>query len=277
MLTNEELTAIKNLKAICENKERYELKLNFDMLETRKGDVQEDYFHYEDGKLVGFLGSYGFGDKAEICGMVHPDFRRKGIFSMLFKACVKDLNDRQIETILLNAPADSSSAKNYLKNLPCTYYMTEYQMKWQTTEMNVDPTVVVRPSLSDEDFEAEVQLDIQAFGFKEEEARHYNEILRENRQEQRLIIAVDGKTAGKMRVAEVNNEAWIYGFAIFPALQGKGIGRKALSSIVTNLNQKGLSIYLEVEAKNHHALKLYEACGFRSYHAQDYYKYHLTN
>lgn len=277
MLTKEQLLAIKDLKAICESKEKYELKLNFDMLESRKGDFQEDYFHYEDGQLVGFLGSYGFGNKVEICGMVHPDFRRKGVFSMLFEACVKDLNDRNIESLLLNAPADSASAKSFLKSIPCTYYMTEYQMKWQAIEMNVDPTVIIRPSLSHEDFEAEVQLDIQAFGFKEEEARHYNEILRENSQEQRFIITVDGETAGKMRVAEANNEAWIYGFAIFPALQGNGIGRKALSCIVNNMNQKGLSIYLEVEAKNHHALRLYEACGFRSYHSQDYYDYHLTN
>jgi ribosomal protein S18 acetylase RimI-like enzyme len=37
--------------------------------------------------------------------------------------------------------------------------------------------------------------------------------------------------------------------------------------------QKGLPVFLEVEAENAHALKLYEVCGFKSYHSQDYYQY----
>ena len=88
-----------------------------------------------------------------------------------------------------------------------------------------------------------------------------------------MIIEAEGKTAEKMRVSELNGEAWIYGFAIFPELQGKGNGRKALSKVVKMEQQKGLPIFLEVEAKNTHALKLYESCGFRSYHSQDYYRY----
>ncbi|MFS0658872.1 hypothetical protein AB1L07_08555 [Niallia alba] len=38
---------------------------------------------------------------------------------------------------------------------------------------------------------------------------------------------------------------------------------------------KGLPIFLEVEAKNARALKLYESCGFKSYHAQDYYEFNM--
>jgi hypothetical protein len=48
------------------------------MLENRAGNEQENFFHYEDGKLAGFLGSYGFGNKVELCEMVHPDKRRVG-------------------------------------------------------------------------------------------------------------------------------------------------------------------------------------------------------
>jgi ribosomal protein S18 acetylase RimI-like enzyme len=76
-----------------------------------------------------------------------------------------------------------------------------------------------------------------------------------------------------MRVAESNGEAWIHGFVVFPELQGKGIGRKALSKVVKMEDRKGLSVFIEVEAKNAHALKLYESCGFRSYLSQDYYTY----
>jgi ribosomal protein S18 acetylase RimI-like enzyme len=51
-------------------------------------------------------------------------------------------------------------------------------------------------------------------------------------------------------------------------LKGKGIERR----VVKMEYHKGLSVFLEVEAKNAHALNLNESCGFRSYHSQGYYK-----
>ncbi|MDR6123564.1 ribosomal protein S18 acetylase RimI-like enzyme [Bacillus sp. SLBN-46] len=273
MLTQEELASIKELQEICEKDGGFQLKLNYDMLKNRSGQVKEDFLHYEDDQLVGFLGSYDFGNKVELCGMVHPDYRRRGIFTRLLEKGIEEAKRRNIKKILLNAPSNSLSAKNFLTAIPCTFYVAEYQMKWHNVELSEDPSVTLRPSTTTEDFEAEIQLEVSAFGFNEDEARRFNQQIRENSRDQNFIIEADGKTAGKIRVDEANGEAWIYGFAVFPELQGKGIGRKALTKVVKTENQKGLSVFLEVEAKNAHALKLYESCGFRSYHSQDYYKY----
>ena len=273
MLTSEELMEIKALQEVCEQEGGFQLKLNFDMLKNRVGKKKEDFFHYEDGNLVGFLGYYGFGDKIELCGMVHPDYRRKGIFSRLLAMGLDEARKRYPE-ILLNAPTDSQAAKEFLKTIPCTFALAEYQMKWQETELFEDPKVTLRLSVSEEDREAEIQLDVLGFGENEQAAREFNEVIRKTSRDQHLLIEVEGKTAGKMRVSESDGEAWIYGFAVFPALQGQGIGRNALSKVVKMAHQKGLPIFLEVEAKNAHALGLYESCGFRSYHSQDYYKYH---
>ncbi|MFJ5717374.1 GNAT family N-acetyltransferase [Neobacillus sp. NPDC093127] len=273
MLTKVELNEIKALQQVCENEGGFELKLNFEMLENREENKTEDFFHYEDGRLVGFLGSYGFGNKVELCGMVHPEYRRRGIFSRLLEMGLEEAKNQNIETILLNAPTDSKTAKEFLKTIPCTFSVAEYQMKWQKTELTEDPAITLRPSISTDDREAEIQLEVSGFGFSEEEAREYHQTIRDNSGDQRFIIEANRKTAGKMRVSETNGEAWIYGFAIFPELRGKGIGRKALSKVVKMADQKGLPIFLEVEAKNAHALGLYESCGFRSYHSQDYYEY----
>lgn len=273
MLTAKEIQDIKDLQKACEMEGSFQLKLNFDMLENRSADKKEDFFHYEEGKLVGFLGLYNFGKKVEICGMVHPEYRRRGIFSRLFESGLNEVKIQGSTTILLNAPADSHSAKEFLKNIPCTFTVTEYQMKWQETELTENPTVTVRPSTSKEDWEAEVQLDVQCFGFQENETRQYMETIKDSKYDQRLIIEANGQTAGKIRVSEMDGEAWIFGFAIFPNLQGKGIGRKALARVVKMEHQKGFPVFLEVEAKNANALGLYESCGFRSYHSQDYYLY----
>jgi ribosomal protein S18 acetylase RimI-like enzyme len=273
MLTRVQLNEIKALQEVCENEGGFQLKLNFEMLENREENKTEDFFHYEEDRLVGFLGSYGFGNKVELCGMVHPEYRRRGIFSKLLEMGLEEAKNQNIETILLNAPTDSQTAKEFLKTIPCKFSVAEYQMKWQKTELTEDPAITLRPSISTDDREAEIQLEVSGFGFSEEEAREYHQMMRENSDDQRFIIEENGKAAGKMRVSEKNGEAWIYGFAIFPELRGKGIGRKALSNVVKMANQKGLSIFLEVEAKNAHALGLYESCGFRSYHSQDYYEY----
>jgi len=272
MLTKKVLHEIKALQEICEKEGGILLKLNFDMLENRSENSKEDFFQYEDGKLVGFLGSYHFGDKVEICGMVHPNYRRRGIFTRLLEIGLDEAKKHN-NTILLNAPTNSQSAKEFLKTIPCSFSIAEYQMKWHSTELLMDEAVTLRPSISNEDWEAEIQLDVLGFGMEESEAREFNESNRESQRDQRFIIESEGRIAGKIRVSESEGEAWIYSFVVYPQLQGKGIGRKALSKVVKMEGQKGLSIFLEVEAKNAHALGLYESCGFRSYHSQDYYEY----
>ncbi|MEH7245936.1 GNAT family N-acetyltransferase [Neobacillus niacini] len=272
MLSKKEINDIKMLQEICEKDGSLQLKLNFDMLETRSDNHKEDFFHYEGGKLAGFLGSYYFGNKVEICGMVHPGYRRRGIFTKLLDLALEEAKKREVRTVLLNAPTESQSAKEFLRNIPCSLTMVEHQMKWHKIELIDDSTIIVRPSFSEEDLEAEIQLDVLCFGLNEKEARQYKLETKDLKTDRRLIIETGGKIAGKMRLSEMNGESWIYGFAIFPELQGKGIGRKALSKVVNIENEKGLSIFLEVEAVNSLALKLYESCGFRSYHSQDYYK-----
>lgn len=273
MLTQQQLVEIKQLQEECEQEESFQLKLNFDMLENRSKDKQEDFLHYEEGKLAAFLGSYYFGNKVELCGMVHPKFRRKGIFSRLLALSLEEVQKQNVEKILLNAPTESASAKEFLKTISCTFEVAEYQMKWHRTDLVVDDTVTIRPAVSEEDDTAEIQLDKLGFGMNEQQAQEMQAWTKENSSDQRLIIEAEGRICGKMRVSELNEEAWIYGFAIYPELRGKGIGRRALAQVVKMENQKGLPIFLEVEAKNAHALGLYESCGFKTYHSQDYYKY----
>lgn len=268
LLTSKQLVDIKELQQACEKGETFQLKLNWDMLQTRPENEVHDFFHYEDGKLVGFAGLYGFGNKVELCGMVHPDYRRKGIFTQLFNIAEKAILERRYKQILLNAPSKSESAKGFLETISCSYSFSEHQMKWHEQELAKQEDVSLRPSTSD-DLETEIQLDVQCFGYEEDDAREYNEQIR--LVDQYSIIEWEGKSVGKMRISHTDGEAWIYGFAVLPEYQGRGIGRKALTNVVLEQHQNGFPIFLEVEAKNANALKLYEACGFRAYHSQDYY------
>lgn len=269
MLTIKQLYDIKELQKVCEAFEPFQLKLNWDMLETRPENEVHEFFHYEGEQLIGFLGLYGFGNKEELCGMVHPDYRRRGIFKELFMKAEKLIEEKQYKLVLLNAPSNSESAKLYLHTIPCSYSFSEYQMKWEEKELDQQEDVSLRPSTSD-DHELEIQLDVHCFGFEEGDAREYND--RILHVDDHFIIEAGGHSVGKMRIAHTNGEAWIYGFAILPEYQGKGIGRKALTNVVLEEHQKGYPIFLEVEAKNANALRLYQSCGFHAYHSQDYYQ-----
>jgi ribosomal protein S18 acetylase RimI-like enzyme len=271
LLTIKQLYDIKELQKACEAFEPIQLKLNWDMLETRPENEVHDFFHYEGEQLIGFLGLYGFGNKVELCGMVHPDYRKRGIFKELFMRAEKLIEEKRYKVILLNAPSDSESAKLFLHTIPCSYSFSEYQMKWEKKELDRQEEVKLRIATTS-DRELEIRLDVECFGFEEGDAREYND--RILHVDDHFIIEADGRSVGKMRIAHTDGEAWIYGFAILPEYQGKGIGRKALTNVVLEEQQKGYPIFLEVEAKNANALRLYQSCGFHAYHSQDYYLKH---
>jgi len=270
VLSFKQLEDIKTLQLICEEKDGIQLKLNWDLLEHRAKDENNDFLYYKDDQLVGFLGLYAFGNKVEVCGMVHPNERRHGIFRHLLNKALDEC--REVNLILLNAPADSSSAKEFLRTVPCEYYTTEYQMQWFETELIRDSKVVIRHA-EDRDDEDQIQLDVDCFGFTREEASEFHQRLKNEGIHHFYMIEYGGKTVGKIRVYHERTDAWIYSFAVFPEMQGQGIGRKALSHVVLNEKEKGYRVFLEVEVKNTNALKLYESCGFKTIHAQDYYRY----
>ncbi|WP_375346366.1 GNAT family N-acetyltransferase [Priestia megaterium] len=276
MLEQHVLEDIKKLQSICEQEEHIELKLNFDMLRSRKQNEVNDFFHYEDNQLVGFIGLYGFGNTVEICGMVAPSYRRKRIFSKLFSQALHICKKHGYTEILLNAPGDSVSGREFLKQIPCSFTFSEYQMKWTKKELEDDnPFVTLRPSQSDTDMKMEMQVDVECFGMSLTEAAAYYEQTKTKEQQNHFIVEYNSQAVGKLRLSYNKSEAWIYGFGILPSYQKLGIGKAALKQVVLKQLRLGYDIFLEVEAKNKRALQLYETCGFNSYHVQDYYVYSL--
>lgn len=276
MLSQKQLNDIRKLQHECEMNAPFQLKLNWEMLQSRNSNENYDFLHYINNELVGFLGLYGFGTKIEVCGMVKSKYRRQGIFTKLFKDALQVIDEGNFEEILLNSPSNSLSGKAFMNNQQCKYIMTEHQMKYDSNKKHLydysveNRALVLRPSVLD-DFNTEVRLSVSCFGFKEEEARQYNKRIKKDKTQQFYMIDYRGLPIGMIRVAHHNDEAWIFGFSISPEHQGNGYGREALLTIIKQEHEKGYPLFLEVETKNMYALKLYEDCGFRSYQSQDYY------
>lgn len=271
MLNEQQLMAIRILQERCEKKEGIQLKLNWEMLKARE-NRKMDFFHYEGSMLIGFLAVYGFGNKYEICGMVHPEKRRKGIFTSLFHEALQVIPDSAKE-ILINAPAKSQSAKQWLQTKACDYSFSEYQMKWESSPFELPKKRVQLRESTAADTETKIQLDVTGFGFDQAEAREINQRQAKVANRVAYMIEANQETIGKIEVQRDENESYICGFAVFPKFQGKGYGRNALIQTVLAEEKSDSVILLEVAAENKHALKLYEDCGFRSYEVQDYYQF----
>lgn len=272
MLNKQQLIDIKSLQDICEKEEEIQLKLNWEMLKARNGDKQTDLFHYEGSRLTGFLAIYQFGNKYEVCGMVNPKSRRKGIFTALFNDALQVIPENA-NVILINLPAKSQSAKHWLQTKTCEYSFSEYQMKWEPIPLELPEKLVQLRESTEADTETRIQLDITGFEFDEAEARDINQHQAKIDNRISYMIEVDQEPIGKIEVQRDEEESYICGFSVFPKLQGKGFGRSALIQTVLAENKSERTILLEVAAENKHALKLYEDCGFRSYEIQDYYQF----
>ena len=274
MLTTKQLQDIENLQKECEAHDHIQLKLNWEMLTSRDSD-QLDFLHYENDELVAFLGLYPFGSTVEVCGMVKPSERRKKHFFTMFQQAMLISKQKAFKKILLNAPASSLEAKAFLVKHGAIYGFSEHQMHWQEKPLAEVNGVSIRKA-NIEDLDMRVRLSVEGFDLTEEDARSMESRANEERDTDMLMIEVHDETVGKIRVTRENGEAWIYGFSILPAYQGKGIGRKVLTKIVKEQTELGHSVHLEVETKNAHALCLYESIGFKIVHAQDYYTYKLV-
>jgi ribosomal protein S18 acetylase RimI-like enzyme len=273
MLTKMELNEIKSLQELCEKHDKIKLKLNWDMLEQRSSR-NDDYFYHKE-KMIGYLALYGFGDKYEICGMVHPLYRGQGIFTGLLNEGIKSLRARHASSLLINVPGTSHSGKTFASSINAQYDFTEYEMKWDPESQLPTSEKVMTREMKEADIPYSIKLDIECFGQSRSDAEAMlKQSMKESGQKSLMIVA-DGNTVGKIRVQRVQEQSFIYGFAVDPYYQGKGIGRKALAHTVREESRWTQDIFLDVAATNNKALNLYEKSGFKTTYSQDYYQFNI--
>lgn len=271
MLSTKQLSDIAALQEEVETYDGLDLKLNWDALRTRKSN-QFDFFHYENDRLLAFLGLYAFGSSVEVTGMTAPDERRKGHFTRLFEKAMTFAERVGYREILLNAPASSEAAKEFVKAHGAVYKFTEHQMKWEPRPLPASSGFTLREA-EPSDLDMRVRLDVEAFNVSPEDSFAVESSIYGEQDTEMLMIEVNNETIGKIRIQRESGQSWIYGFCILPEHQGKGIGSSVLRHVVKQQSEAGYSVHLEVEAKNALALELYEAVGFTVRHAQDYYEY----
>lgn len=274
-LTAAQLDAIAGLAATCDRAEGLKMRLNWPSLRRRSPYEINDFLYYDGQELLGFLGLYQFAThEAEASAMVHPAYRRRGIFTRLLAAGKEELRERNAPEMLFFADRKSLAVKPVARALNATYDHSEYLMTLTPGRVRLSPgrNGVALRAAEDADMEQMARLDEEAFDVPAGD-NHYLQHALTDATQHLWAVTLNGDLIGKIQGRAGEGESHIYGFAITPPLRGRGYGRTALSEAVRRLlSERKQMIMLEVLTNNEQALHLYEDCGFKTTTAYDYYR-----
>jgi ribosomal protein S18 acetylase RimI-like enzyme len=257
------------------------LKLELDYKLSRADRKSEnlnsinEFMYYDNNKLIGYIGICHFGGEAlEVTGMVHPEYRRRGVFKRLFSLVKDEWGKRESQEMLLLSDHSSISGLEFTKYARAEYEHSEYEMYLRScAEHNCKSNNVVLRKAANKDareitWQNSIYFNIE---FKEKDISMPEE--EEKHGSLAYIAEVDNKTIGKVHLEIGDTVSGIYGLGVLPEYRSKGYGREILMGAIEKLKEKNSkNIMLQVASKNKNALNLYISCGFQETSTMDYYK-----
>lgn len=272
-LTPTELAEVRALKAVCDAADGLDLKLSWG---DEASECARVFLARDGSRLIGFCALDGEGAVAELCGMVAPEARRRGVGMRLFEAArlaFKQGGGDQLYIICENA---SEAGRAFVAALSGQRVFSEYRMRLRSdAPITTDATLVIRELTSGDEDELVAAARITAAGF----ARSFEQTLRGmrkdlTRSEERPYLALaDSKPVGAFKLSTVElGTTGIYGFTVDPARQRQGWGRRMLAQASALAWAQGAErVTLEVETNNERAIALYTSSGFETITTYGYY------
>lgn len=188
--SKEQEAAVRLLEQQCRQAASFHVSSDIEHL------VKEDGGHallcYRGEQLIGLLSWFASGgDYAQINAMVHPDYRRGGIFRSLLQRAREDIAPLGVQKLSYRIPHGSQEGLRAAQSLGAVFDRSEYAMSYAHTEAAT---------------------------------REY--FLQTDEPERITYMAwTEGLPIGLIRVNYVNEDtAFIHNFCILPSCQGKGYG-----------------------------------------------------
>lgn len=275
-LTPTQLAAIEQLEKVCNEADGLAMKFNPNRLRNRSEEETNDFLYYDGETLIGYLALYSFSRaEVELNGMVHPAYRRRGIFSQLVAAARDEVRRRDIPDLLFICERVSASAAPTMQALGAKYDFSEYKMVSTNQSMPPIPWtngLALRDG-TPADLDELARMDVTAFKTDFEASKQWLEKVFADDVRRVWVATLNGAIIGKIQTTQSGDEIYINAFVILPEYRGRGYGKAVLSHIVGQLVvEKHRLISLEVETENENALSLYKQTGFTLNTAYDYYR-----
>lgn len=288
-INKEDYEVINKLQQECIDKVALKLELDYKLASSNEGtkikNKINEFMYFDGEKLIGYIGIGSFGGfdrPIEVNGMVHPEYRKQGVFKKLSELVIDEWKRRNSSSMLLLSDRTSKEGQEFIKNLGATYNHTEYEMYFRQggpSEPSKGPSNLnFRKAKNEEAHEIAKQ---NAIYFGEEvpdENDKENMILPEEEEKKGIRIYFgekDGEIIGKVHL-ELTDKGGIYGLGVLPQHRRKGYAREMLKFAVNTLIEDGAKeVMLQVDSENPNALNLYKSCGFVETSIMDYYEMKL--
>ncbi len=245
------------------------LKLEWSTLQSRPADRVSDLLCWEGGRLLGFLGIYGFNwGHIELTGMVDPEARRRGIGRALFDAALPLCRGLGKDRMLLVVPRASPGGSGLARACGMTFDHSEHALALRKPPAS--------PHFSGIRLRAATSADIPVLSKLYDDGFHDGGHVDPSRltsaRSRTLLIERDGEAVGTIAVSREQTRAAIHAFVVGSQWRGHGIGGDVLRRVCEEQFAAGASqVELEVEVENDRALGLYTAVGFERVTTEDYY------
>lgn len=278
-LSDQDIESITTLQNDCIAAQDCNLKLELDFKRAmgtacaRSMTEINEFFYEVDGEPVSYLGLCHFGGHAaELNGMTHPDWCRRGFFTRLLELAADECRRRGFRKILLLTDGRSVSGKAFIQRTGALYDSSEYRMKLENRAPDAQPGRIRLTAATESDRKAIAGMDAIFFGDPAPEENSLPADLPEVPGE--VTFMIHGLSAiGKIRVHFSDNHAFISGFGLLPEYRGQGLGKAALLETLHLIRSRGISeVELDVSCTNETALSIYRQCGFA---AKSVMEYHL--
>jgi ribosomal protein S18 acetylase RimI-like enzyme len=274
-LSPTELAAVRELLDRCNIVDGTDLILTLTPNGPTPGNPQQYFLAYEAGTLVGALGLVGYRE-VEGCGMVAPEWRRRGIGRQLAIAAGDELARRGITNWLLTCDEAAPGGAAFAEAIGGVRAFAEHRMAFDPARIPPEaapttPLTFHQAGLPDA--AALAAITSAAFGdpFDEVESWLTTDLARPDRRW--FLATLAGEPIGSLRVIAEEDGVYITAFGVHPTWQGRGYGRALLSHTLALLLAEGRQpIWIEVETDNQSALGLYRACGFVEQHTYGYWR-----
>jgi ribosomal protein S18 acetylase RimI-like enzyme len=269
-LSPDERAAVEALKAVCDAHDGVDQPLHIE------DALCPALLDYSDGVLTG-VATLQIGASlgpVEVCGLVDPRWRRRGIGRRLL-AAVRDECRRRGQGLLLTLHHGSASGRGFALAVGARYSSSEYRLELLElpAEREWPVRLEIRPAgRADAATFARVLAAADREG-EDSGRRAWVEQGMRRRRHRYYLGELAGDAVATIRVSSDPGPVYITSFAVLPELQGRGYGRQVLTRVVRQLAAEGRRpILIEVATDNPNALGLYRSCGFRERSAYDYFQ-----
>ncbi|MNO68718.1 putative acetyltransferase [compost metagenome] len=261
--SKEQIEAVELLERLCKKFEQIQLRVGIEHLKKDHGDYA--YLCHDKERLIGFLSWYtSDGTEANINGMVHPDYRHRGVFRNLLHRAKKDIELQGIPMLRYRVVSGSDSGKGFVLHIGASINSSEYSMSLVDSpdKNDLHPSITLHLAET-KDFEFMVSCFSAAFNETNVWTRNY--LTRTQEPSRTTYIAFrENVPIGLIRTNDLGNgTSVIHDFCVLPPFQGQGLGRGILVNTVKLLLANQFThIRLGVVTDNEQALNLYLRSGF---------------